>query len=297
MSLVRNPRFAGAVNDIVVETGNALYQDVMDRFVNGESVPEASLRRIWQNTTQPFATFDVPVYEQFFRAVRDTNARLPKSKRLRVLLGDPPLDWSRVTAEDRSEWNRAMAERDSFPAALIRREVLAKEHRALVIYGGMHLQRRVIAYNFESPDDPARHSIVQAIQPSTELFSIWTNTAADLATLQPDIAMWHRPSLALTRNSMLGAADFTFYSASPQDRQAVRNGSLVGIPRNEWKSLRMEDQFDAVLYLGPPSAITFSRISRQLCADPSYLDMRMARFALVGLPRSAEQLRQECLIQ
>jgi hypothetical protein len=294
LSLIRDPRFAATVNDIVVETGNALYQDVIDRFVQGASVPENSLRRIWQDTTQPFTTFDVPIYEQFFQAVRDTNARLPRSQRIRVWLGDPPLAWSRVTDEDRSEWNNAMARRDSYPAALIRREVLAKQRRALVIYGGMHLQRRVIAYNYETIDDPSRLDIVQALEQSTSVFTIWTNTAADLAALQPDIARWPKPSLGLLRGSTLGDADFSFYYPVPQDRQAMRDGSFVRIPREQWQTLRMEDQFDAVLYLGEPSAMTFSGISRQLCADRSYLAMRTARFALVGLPRSAEELRQAC---
>src|SRR5688500_11169889 len=32
LALVRDPRLADALNDIVVEFGNARYQDVMDRF-------------------------------------------------------------------------------------------------------------------------------------------------------------------------------------------------------------------------------------------------------------------------
>src|SRR3954462_15508659 len=35
LSLISHPRFAGPVNDIVVEFGNAQYQGLMDRFVGG----------------------------------------------------------------------------------------------------------------------------------------------------------------------------------------------------------------------------------------------------------------------
>src|ERR1700687_6235945 len=52
LRLIRDPRFRATVNDIVVEFGNARYQDVMDRFVRGEEVPDDSLRQVWQNTTQ-----------------------------------------------------------------------------------------------------------------------------------------------------------------------------------------------------------------------------------------------------
>ena len=53
LSLIRDSRFAAAVNDIVVEFGNARYQDLMDRFVRGDQVADESLRQVWQNTTQP----------------------------------------------------------------------------------------------------------------------------------------------------------------------------------------------------------------------------------------------------
>ena len=38
VALIRDPRFAAAANDIVVEFGNAHYQAVIDRFVQGEPV-------------------------------------------------------------------------------------------------------------------------------------------------------------------------------------------------------------------------------------------------------------------
>src|SRR6478735_4138288 len=70
LALIRDPRFATAVNDIVVESGTAQYQDVMDRFVRGEEVPQDQFRHVWQDTTQTMAVWDVAIYEEFFRAVR-----------------------------------------------------------------------------------------------------------------------------------------------------------------------------------------------------------------------------------
>jgi hypothetical protein len=66
--------------------------------VRGESVEEKVLRRAWQDTTQPDQVWDVPMNEQFFRAVRDINKSLPRERQLRVLLGDPPFDWQRPFA-------------------------------------------------------------------------------------------------------------------------------------------------------------------------------------------------------
>ena len=94
VALIRDARFADVVNDIVVESGNSRFQDVVDAFVGGQPVPDTTLRQVWQNTTVANFVWDRPIYEQFFRTVRDVNASLPKQKQLRLLLGDPPIDWT-----------------------------------------------------------------------------------------------------------------------------------------------------------------------------------------------------------
>src|SRR5687768_76734 len=50
--LIRHPRFAEKVDDLILELGNELYQPVADRYVSGQTVPLDSLRMIWENTTQ-----------------------------------------------------------------------------------------------------------------------------------------------------------------------------------------------------------------------------------------------------
>src|SRR6185312_3700878 len=94
LALIRDPGFTSVVNDIVVEFGNSRYQAVMDRFVQGEDVSYESLRQVWQNTTQVEFEWDLPIYEDFFRAVRTVNASLPHGRQLRVVLGDSPIDWA-----------------------------------------------------------------------------------------------------------------------------------------------------------------------------------------------------------
>ena len=74
LALIRDPRFAAAVNDLVVESGSSTHQDVMDRFIDGEDVPVNELRLAWQDTTVPDGPWDVPMYEEFFRAIRALNA-------------------------------------------------------------------------------------------------------------------------------------------------------------------------------------------------------------------------------
>ena len=261
LALLRDPRFPAIVNDIVVESGSSKHQEVMDRFIRGEAVPDKTLRLAWQDTTVPDGPWDVPMYEEFFRAVRDVNASLPADRRLRVLLGDPPFDWEKASRE---EALRISLQRDRFPAELIRREVLAKGRRALVIYGDAHLLRR--------PPLGGSNLVTLLTASNARVFTISTHTSGgDLQTLEPDVSKWPAPSLVLMKGTTLGLAPFTFYRPGGTDDS------------------RMEDQYDAVLYVGPVSSVTIRRgeIDPALCADDEYLQMRFGRMTLMEPPGGA----------
>ena len=298
LALIRDPRFSAAVNDIVVEFGNAYYQAVIDRFVQGEQVAYEELRKVWQDTTQRGSVWDRPIYEEFYRAVRDVNAALPVARRLRVLLGDSPVDWY---APEPSVPPRT----DDFPASVIQREVLAKKRRALVVYGGMHLIRKNTP--FLPPKDPAlaplaatlisrfqNGSIVAQLDRSgARVFGVATSTDFDISTLQANVVTWPRPSLALIRGTPLGLASSVTYF--PKSAPVIRGGGGVQetLQLDLAAAPSMQDVVDAILYLGPPSSITQSRLSRELCADPAYVKMRIQRlteFASSG----ADAFKAEC---
>jgi hypothetical protein len=93
LALIFDPRFATVVNDIVVEFGTARHQALMDRFVSGGNVPYAELRKAWQDTAVSHAGWDLPIYEAFFRAVREVNASLPSDRQLKRLPSGPTPRW------------------------------------------------------------------------------------------------------------------------------------------------------------------------------------------------------------
>jgi len=111
----------------------------------------------------------------------------------------------------------------------------------------------------------------------------------DLDKLQADVASWAKPSLALLRGTLLGAADFTSYYTIETQRFALRDGKpdwSSPIPRDRWRSLPMGEQFDAVLYLGPRAVMTVSYPSPSFCSDREYLSMRAKRMELAGFSRA-----------
>jgi hypothetical protein len=293
ISLIRDPRFAAVANDIVVEFGNARHQDVADRFVRGEDVPHQTLRRIWQDTTQPSAANDRTHSEAVLRAVRTVNADLPRDRQLRVLLGDPPIDWERIRT--RAEHFKWIEMRDAYPAALIQVEVIAKQRRALLVYGVGHLQRRNVHTNFDMETWPAQTIVSLILRSSpTRVFTIvGVPERGTIAALDRDLATWPAPGIAIIRGTALGAVDAADYF-SWNRRSAFREGKIVPVDRAEWRSLRAEDQFDGVLYLGPEPD-SEAPWPTTLCADANYLEMRFKRIALAGLPPiETERLKQFC---
>jgi hypothetical protein len=138
LALLKYPRFADTVQDFVIESGNSLYQETLDDFIlKLKDVPPQDLRPVWRNTTMPTGVWDPPIYEAFIRAVREVNAARPPDKRIRLLAGDPPIDWRTVATGD--DFQKFLAQRDEAPFMIIDREVLRKGRKALVIYGGAHL--------------------------------------------------------------------------------------------------------------------------------------------------------------
>lgn len=290
IALIRDSRFPAIVNDIVVECGNSLYQSMMDCFVSGEDVPDRELRKVWQNTTQPHDVWDRPVFEGLFREVRDLNATLPAERHIRILLGDPPMDWAKVknAADFHQAWS-ALEDRDIFAARIIEREVLAKRRRALVVYGGMHFLRKRLFW--QSKDEltaelqsvPLHDSIVSLLErQGANIYSVWTPVFVDITNFQPDIRSWQTPSLVSIRGTSLGEASFRSYY--PHAMFTKLDDGMVEIYVDPERSPVMEEQFDAVLYLGPPSDLTWSQASPALATDLEYIKMRSERLAWVGLP-------------
>jgi hypothetical protein len=95
LDLIRNPAFPSKVNDVAVECGNSLYQPVLDRYIAGDEVPLSDVRLVWRNSTQTMCGMS-GFYAVLFPLVRRINQKLPQERKLRVLAGDPPIDWSKA---------------------------------------------------------------------------------------------------------------------------------------------------------------------------------------------------------
>jgi hypothetical protein len=292
LSLIRDPTFSAAVDDIVIETASARYQDALDRFVRGDDVPRDVLRRAWEDHT--VANMLGVQTEEMIRAVRAINASPSRKKKLRVIAGDPPIDWDNISAP--GDGRRWIDLRDSYPADLVRRQVLDRGRRALLVYGQGHLQRRHIVSNYDMSTWQSQ-TVVSLLERdhAARVFNVWTFNNSE-APLPDGVASWRVPSLAMVRGTTLGARDFDAYSAGFGfgDRFGVRDGQLVPLPRAEWKMMRMEDQFDAVLYLGPPSTLTNFTMPPALCKDADFVSRHLQRLTRSGPEIEVDRFKKAC---
>ena len=281
-------RFPEVVNDVVLEIGNARYQALVDDYVNGGAVDESALAECWLNTTVPN---QISADVEWFRQVRRINASRPADRRLRILLGDPPIDWSKVqTRADHFTW---LAQRDSHPAAVIQTQVLGKGRKGLIIYGHLHFQRRNIQSNFEMGDWRAE-TIVSLLERSgpTRVFAIWRLEDL-LVNVFPEASGWTVPALVPVRGTSLGAIDVGRLLATPA-RFRIVNGTPEPVTRDQYATLPAEQQLDAVLYLGPASREPIAP-SAEPCQRPGFLEERLRRITLAGIPKfEAEHIQKLC---
>jgi hypothetical protein len=109
--LVSTPEFADHVDDIVVEFGNALYQNSVDRYVTGDNVPLEEVQKAWRNT-MPLVGPVPPVYAQFYAAIREANRKRQGKSQLRIVLGGSAGDWDKI--RESKDLDPYLAKRESF---------------------------------------------------------------------------------------------------------------------------------------------------------------------------------------
>ncbi len=207
--LLTDPRLPAVVDDIIVEWGNPLYQEVIDRLTAGQPVADADLRPVWRNTTQsPLETWDAPVYEQFYRTVRAVNRTLPASRRIRVLAGDSPIDWAKITTPGQL---RAIPPRDAVVASLVQKQVLAKGRRALLCYGMTGL------FHGTGMTETIEQKTGQRIYVIADLVPL----AGDPGGLAARLSRYRRDTVIPAAGTWLGSFDAGLYPGQPADLTAT----------------------------------------------------------------------------
>ncbi|MES2305004.1 MAG: hypothetical protein V4558_05830 [Gemmatimonadota bacterium] len=246
-ALITDPRFRQRVDDIVVEFGNARYQDLADRYVGGGSVPEDSLQLVWRNTTQ-LLVWDSPLYRRFFDLVRAENSQHRGGKQLRVLLGDPPIDWAQVTSLE--TFPRAYGYRDPDTFRILETHSISQGRRALVIIGNHHLPRRSPVSDFK-PADLGEAGVGDALQQQHpgKAYLIWTVDHSTPRVLK-QIRKWQPGTIRAIAETPFDTTTSGVLFGSVTVFRMV-NGKRTPVHYTDADFPPLGEQVDALLYLGP----------------------------------------------
>lgn len=240
--LVATPEFADRVDDIVVEFGNSLYQRSVDRYIAGEDVPIDQVEKAWRNTIGAVGPVS-RVYAQLYAAVRKSNLERRGKHQMRIVLGDPYGDWDKIhNTEDLGPY---VANREQWYAQVVKDEVLAKGHRALLIMGAGHFRRQPVPIAEStrapgaSPGYVERELRAAGADPYVVLFG--TNAVGGYDNLDPRFDAWPHPTIVAVRGTWIGDLP-----ALP-----VLTGGVVPTT-----SLKLADATDALFYAGPRDQLT-----------------------------------------
>ncbi len=269
--LIRDPAFICRVDDIVVEFGNARLQAIIDTYIAGGDVPDTQLRSVWRDTTV-LLVWNSPVYRQFYEAVRDINQKHVCPHPIRVVLGDPPIDWSTVKTEKDYE---KFSDRDGYFATVVDQQVLAKKHRALLIAGELHALKQVPNDEPDGPDGPDVAQLIEHQHPGA-LFSVVMVPSTSAAKA---LGMGPPPSFKVVRGSDIERADFAVIAPGWTATLVVANGKHVWQqgPARHWP--RMGEVVDGVLYLGGDETSLYP--SPTIYLDPLYQQQLRRRALLI----------------
>ncbi len=268
VELIRSSDLPKKARNIVVEWGNSLYQDILDRYVKGEIVPDVELKKVWRDTTQSpvMDTADLNNPPLLLTEIRSLNKRLPKALKLRVLAGDSPIDWAKVTTKQ--EFAHFLSSRDEVAADVINREVLQKHEKALVIYGAGHIWRGNTFVKTPNLVSLLDKSFPGRIYTVFRIGGIYPNTEK----LEKLIGEPTRPILLSLKGTSVGA---------------LNANEFIGrdIPVHLFpEDFHLEQVADAVIYTGR-SADTEVRTGMAAEVDPSFAQELSRRKSLMPSPR------------
>jgi len=288
LRLIRVPAFRSTVNDIVVECGNSLYQPTLDRYIAGDDIPLSEVRQVWRNTTQPMCGVSA-FYEAFSPSVRRINQALRREKKIRVLAGDPPVDWSKIKSPRDFGRGQFLVGRDASIAAAMEKEVLSKNRKALMLFGTAHLfhvgSTSVALYEKNYPD------VTLVIADHTG-FGNWTPLDKYNSEFEARMASWPVPSLVLDMKGtwLADLLDMT-YSSGNVTFGVTDGGKLPAgpvKPKGTFSEIPIEatskfsEMADAYLYLGPRDLLLNEPTPAEIFLDKNYMTELERRAAIMG---------------
>jgi hypothetical protein len=269
-NLFDNPKIQENIDIVIVEFANVNHQNILDKYIFGEDIPINDLRKAWRETTSPGQLGELPVYLQLLQKIRDVNKSLPQDRKIRVLAGDPPINWKAINNADEYK-NQLGYSRDLFPAELAIHHGIVEKKKVLMIYSEIHLSKAMdISFG---KDRPSITSIINKKHPG----SIKT-----IGSIYSEGFLKNQSLVSLPINSIIDLENDRLGDVPAShlfEASFYKNSKEVKI----FEDFKMKELFDALLYLGP-----FELLRRcpmpEADYDCSFFEELNRRRKIVGMP-------------
>jgi hypothetical protein len=285
-SLVATPEFADRVDDIVMEFGNSLYQKSVDHYIAGEDVPIEQVQKAWRNMAGSVGP-PSPVYAWLYEAVREMNIKRRGKHQMRVLCGDPYIDWDKVkSSEDILPY---LSHRDEWYTQVVKDEVLAKHHHALLIMGWGHFLRGQLKFVSEGYIEPH----LRQAGAKTYLIVFGTNVVGSYDDLDHRFDRWPTPAIVSLAGNWVGELPTMPVVSGGEDlrphmitfrRDASGKFLPPPPPPPPPAPVKLKDAADALLYLGPRDSLIRVSMTRAELDGTPYGKEVQRRLKIEGFP-------------
>ena len=251
------------IDVIIVEFGNSFYQDLLDRYINGENVSIDAIRVVWRNTLiSPNTVWDSPVYERFFKTIRDINKSLQSKKRYRVIAAGKSIDWATIhSKEDMIPLEKTTRTEQIYE--VVGNEVFVKNKTAILIAGGWHTTQLNLELNNRSGYSFLDHSAGKQLNLYYPNTSFFINSYSKLTSLGiTEIENMKIGSTILTSKNWLRNID--------GDKLVFMKGRGGRPDYNPYRDSQLKDMADALIYWGPKEHWVYERPLKETYQDEVY---------------------------
>ena len=203
-----------------------------------------------------------PIYRHLYKVIRETNMRRRGKHQMRVLCGDPYINWD--TTKTRDDIGPFLGNRDRWYAQVVKNDVIAKHHRAFLIAGSYHFlrgQKHPFDIEAKLRRDGAKTFVILA----------GTNSVGGYDDLDRRFDSWPPLSIALLNGNWLGELP-----AWP-----VVTGGTADLHDSSFK---LKNAADALLYLGPRDSLVRVYAPRAEIDGTLYGKELLRRMAIFGFP-------------
>lgn len=269
--LFDNKKIQEIINVIIIEFANIDYQTILDKYIFGEEVDLNELRKVWRESTQsPGRLGEIPVYFALLQKIRNINLTIPAEKKIRVVGGDPSIDWKAINTWDDYK-NQIGFSRDTFPAHLAIDFAMHDFKKVLLIYSGFHLTK-VFDKDKRAVHPTITTAINEKYKDAIKVIEVFNPKAFQLEEQVKNLPLY---SIVDLSEDEIG--DF------PAEKMFSSITNNKGAKLTLFEKYKIKDLFDAFLFVGLAESWKIAEVPQSVSYDHEYWNELNRRRKIVGM--------------